>query len=135
MAYQDFTGGWCANMSAMLHPDTFATAVSLGGYWQPDFDPSFVPFPPGSAEQDKYDLISLAHKRPASSCVALWTLYGKSDVLAAPTSGAMMAAVTKPTSLTTIVLPRGGHNTAVWLPYVQPSLEWLAGASPDFRAS
>lgn len=125
-------GGWCANMSSMLHPDTFATAISLGGYWRPDFDPTFVPFHPGSAEWNRYDLISLAHKRPPS--VALWSLYGKSEVLAAPTSREMLAAVTRPTSLTSIVLPRGGHNTAVWLPYVQPSLEWLAGASPAFRA-
>ena len=117
----------------MLHPDTFATAVSLGGYWRPDFDPSFVPFTPGTAEWNRYDLVSMARRHPPA--VALWNLYGKNDVLlAAPTSREMLAAVKKPTSLTSIVLPRGGHNTDVWLPYVQPSLEWVAQASPSFRS-
>lgn len=126
-------GGWCANMSAMLHPDTFATAVSMGGYWRPDFDPSFVPFAEGTPEWNRYDLVALAENHPPA--VALWGVAGKNDDLAIPSTKLMEKAVRAPTSLTFTELPRGGHNTDLWIPFAQPSMTWLASTSPAFTAT
>lgn len=123
-------GGWCGNMAAMLHPDTFATSISLGGYWEPIFDPPFIPFGKDSSEWRRYDLVALAQNNPPP--VALWSLYGVSDSLAVPTGDRMIEAVHPPASLTQTTLTRGGHNTDVWLPYVPNSLEWLGAHSPAF---
>lgn len=124
-------GGWCANMATMLHPNTFATAISFGAYWRPQFDPSFVPFPPDSPEGKRYNLVELAKRQPPP--VALWTLYGKDDTFAGPDINAVRANARPPTSLTTTVLATGGHRIDVWQPYVSESLTWLAQTSPSFR--
>lgn len=126
-------GGYCANMAAMLHPDTFSTAISLGGYWRPIFDAPFIPFGPGTAPWAHYDLVARA--KSSAPPVALWTLYGASDRLAVPTTTELKAVVRAPTSFTETRLSRGGHNTDVWLPYVPQSLEWLGTHSPGFTPS
>jgi hypothetical protein len=56
-------GSWCAAMAAMLHSGQYAAAISLGGYFRPQFG-NWPPFLPGSSQYRRYDLIALAHDRP-----------------------------------------------------------------------
>lgn len=123
-------GGWCANMSAALHPSVFATAISLGGYWQPSFDPPFVPFAPGSAAWHRYDLVDLVRRTPPP--IAAWTLCGRQDGLAYPTTQQVTKEARPPFSITTTILPTGGHNTDVWIPHIPDALAWLGASVSGF---
>ncbi|MBO3143949.1 alpha/beta hydrolase [Dermatophilus congolensis] len=130
-AYGLSAGGYCASMVSMLHPDVFATGISLGGYWAPLFDQPFVPFKPGSEQWKRYDLINVEKK--SAPPVALWTLYGAGDNLALAGTAEFAKAVRPPSSFTETKLSQGGHNTSVWTPHVPASLEWLAEHSPAFK--
>ena len=54
------SGGWCAAMAVMLHPDVFGVGIILGGYTSPDFGKAYVPFPASDPAAKRYDLLSLA---------------------------------------------------------------------------
>ena len=75
-------GAYCAAMVTMLHPDRFSAAISLGGYYQPSFDRSFVPFAPDSAAAARYDLVRLARTNPPP--VALWLQTSQADPVLVP---------------------------------------------------
>ncbi|WP_168581465.1 alpha/beta hydrolase [Gephyromycinifex aptenodytis] len=123
-------GGWCALMSTMLHPSTYSAAISLGGYAKPEFDPSYVPFTPGSLSGRRYDLVQLARTQPPA--VALWVLSSVPDKLANPQSTALTAATRPPASVTATVLPTGGHRSEVWTPYFPSALAWLGSNASGF---
>ncbi|MDO5711654.1 MAG: alpha/beta hydrolase-fold protein, partial [Micrococcales bacterium] len=123
-------GGWCANMAAMLHPSVYATTISLGGYWRPAFDHPFIPFKPGSASWQHYDLVDLVHRKPPA--VAAWTLCGRQDRLAYPTTQRVTREAKQPFSITTTILPKGGHNTDLWIPHIPDALAWLGKTSSGF---
>ena len=123
-------GGWCANMVAALHPSTFATAISFGGYWRPTFDPSYVPFTKGSESWQRYDLVShVQHRAPS---IAVWTLCARADKLAYPTTQEVTARARPPMSVTTTILQEGAHNAEVWVPHVPEALTWLGANSSGF---
>lgn len=123
-------GGWCANMAAMLHPSTYATAISFGGYWQPVFDPTYVPFGKGTESWHRYDLLS--HVQHRSPSVAIWTLCARQDKLAYPSTTAAQARARPPLSVTATILPEGAHNAEVWVPHVPEALTWLGATSAGF---
>lgn len=124
-------GGYCALMSTLLRPQTFATAISFGGYARPDFSTPYVPFAPGSEEARRYDLIHLAGSAPPS--VALWVLSSLPDsALAAPHMRELVNVARAPLSVTPTVLPTGGHRSEVWTPYFPGALAWLGSTSPGF---
>jgi len=54
------SGGWCAAMAVMLHPDVFGVGIILGGYTSPDFSKAYVPFPASEPAAKRYDLLALA---------------------------------------------------------------------------
>lgn len=120
-------GGWCANMLALRHPDLFASAISLAGYyqplyasgqqWRPDDDP-------------RYDLPALAAEE--APAVRLWFFYGADDPLPHPSLALMQQAVRTPTSLTVTSTPRGGHAASLWVEVTPSALRWLGSSSPGF---
>lgn len=123
-------GGWCSTMASMLHPSVFATAIALGGYWRPDFDPSFAPFGPGSAPWRRYDLVDLAERHAPP--VAVWTLCGRQDKLAYPTTSRIITRARAPLSVTATILPQGAHAVDVWQPHFPAALTWLGASSAGF---
>lgn len=123
-------GGWCAIMSSTLHPSVFATAIAFGGYWRPDLDPGFVPFGHDTAAWRRYDLVDLARRHAPP--VAVWTLCGRQDNLAYPTTSEIIARARAPLSVTATILPEGAHNTDVWLPHIPDALTWLGASSAGF---
>ncbi|MDO5627129.1 MAG: alpha/beta hydrolase-fold protein [Mobilicoccus sp.] len=123
-------GGYCSLMTTMLHPQTFATAISFGGYARPDFSTSYAPFAPDSEQARRYDLTRVAASAPP---VALWALWSLPDThLVAPQMDELMSAVRAPTSLTPTILPAGGHRSEVWTPYFPSALAWLGATSKGF---
>ena len=115
-------GGWCAAMTAMLHPDRFAAAISLGGYFRPSWG-NWQPFHAGDPRLHRYDLVALAGSSPPP--VALWVFTSKPDGLGYPSTTALMAAAHPPLSVTAQVAASGGHRFSTWQPWLPVALTWL----------
>ncbi len=125
------TGGYCAAMATMLHPDTYGAAIELGGYLAPVFDPHYRPFAPGSAAWNRYDLVTRATTEPPA--VQLWVETSKSDSLSYPGNARLIATATPPLRVTADVLPNAGHRMAVWVGVMPTALSWLGSSLSGFR--
>jgi enterochelin esterase-like enzyme len=123
-------GGWCAAMTAMLHPAQYAAAIVLGGYFAPEFANGAEPFPRGSAEAARYQLITLAKKAPPP--VALWVETSHADPGSYTSSAALLKAAHPPLSITATVLQNAGHRIGVWQSLLPNALGWLGGNVPGF---
>ena len=124
-------GGWCANMLTINHPETYGAAISMQGYFQPQFALGSTPFTRTSPQGRRLDLLQrLRHNPPP---VALWTLSSAQDSLSYPTSHRAVSAVRAPTSMTSLMLPTGGHRFAVWMPRVPMAFAWLGESLPGFH--
>jgi predicted peptidase len=123
-------GGWCAGMAAMLHPETYAAAIILLGYFQPTFEPAYIPFTASSPEGQHYDMARLARQQPPR--VALWLLTSKADPVSYGTTKALLSDAKPPLSITATVLTNGGHRTSVLLPFIPKSFDWLGSNIPGF---
>ena len=123
-------GGWCAAMAAMLHPDRYAAAIVLGGYFRPDFGALYAPFLPDSPQGRRYDLVALASRRPPA--VALWIQTSQADRLSYPTSAQLLAKARPPLSVQSLVMAHAGHRTQVWIPLLPHALTWLAATASGF---
>ena len=123
-------GGWCAAMAAMLHPDRYAAAIVLGGYFRPDFGALYTPFLPDSPQGRRYDLIALAGHHPPA--VALWIQTSQADLLSYPTSAQLLVKARPPLSVQSLVMSHAGHRTQVWIPLLPQALTWLAATAPGF---
>ena len=123
-------GAWCAAMLTMRHPDQFSAAISLGGYFEPDFS-NYKPFTPDSAEGRSYDLVALARNEPPP--VALWVETSKVDPLSFGTTQELIQAAKPPLSVTADILADAGHRFGVWTPLIPGVLDWLGRTAPGFR--
>jgi pimeloyl-ACP methyl ester carboxylesterase len=124
-------GGWCAAMTAMLHPGRYAAAVVLGGYFRPEFGPFYEPYPPGSPLAQRYDLVRLARRSPPS--LALWLETSHADPVSYGSSAALLKATRPPLSVTAVVLQNAGHRDSVWKNLLPNVLDWLGRTVPGFR--
>ncbi|OIQ78970.1 putative esterase [mine drainage metagenome] len=127
------TGGYCAAMATMLHPDTYGAAIELGGYLAPVFDPHYRPFAPGSAAWNRYDLVRRATTE--TPAVQLWVESSKSDSLSYPGNARLIARATPPLRVTADILPNAGHRMTVWVGVMPTALSWLGSSLSGFRPS
>ncbi len=122
------TGGWCAAELAIRHQDQYQSAVSLAGYFTPSFSAGI-----NQRERNvllaNYDLVKTLKSHPNN--LKLMIIYSRSDKFA---YASMKKFTDKANSLLPIKLveiPRGGHNIAVWKPYVGTGFDWL-GANIEY---
>jgi hypothetical protein len=119
MGYSE--GGLCATKLALQYPNLYAAAVSISGDDHPDGDL----LKPGTTA---YNLNSpiwlLKHRKPVPVALLLTGTQQDSDV--ASEAAAMSRAATSPTSVDTLISPRGGHNIGVWKSVEPPSFVWLS---------
>lgn len=120
-------GGWCAAMLAMHHPDVYGAAMSLMGYFRPEFGPAYDPLTKGVGN---YDLARLARTSPPP--VSLWLMASKDDPTAYPQLVAFLKSVRAPMSVTSVVLRTGGHRVDTIPPVLPEMLAWLRDALPGF---
>lgn len=126
-SYGYSAGGWCASMLAVRHPDLFASAISLAGY----FTPLYASGQEWTAADDpRYDLPALAADQ--APAVRLWFFSGADDPLPHPSLTQMQQAVRAPTSLTVTSTPRGGHAASLWIQVTPTALRWLGSNAPGF---
>ncbi len=123
-------GGWCAAMTAFLHPGEYGAAIVLGGYFAPQWS-NWVPYPTGSAAYRRYDLVALAGRKPPA--ISLFVYTSQQDPESYPTTSAVLAAARPPLSVTALVANGGGHLLANWTPVFPKALSWLGTHLTGFR--
>lgn len=126
-------GGWCAAMLGVRHPDVFAGAIVLEGYFRPDFARSYDPIVPGSPAARGYDLVRTVRVNPPP--IAMWVMASRTDSLSWPTTAEVLRYARPPMSVASVLLKTGGHRDSVFQPFVRTSLIWLGQTLPGFRAS
>lgn len=126
------SGGWCAAMAVMLHPDVFGAGILLGGYNQPIFGNGYRPFRRRDPAAERYNLISLVESSPPP--VALWLQTSRADGLSYSSSKALLKAAHAPLAITSLVELNAGHRMSVWSDVVPEALAWLGATSPGFKA-
>lgn len=119
------TGGFCAVNLALRHPNLYAAAASLSGYFTPITDATTGHLYAGSrsrwlANNPQW----LARHRPAD--VALWIAASGGDQASTGAVQRFVRAARPPLHVTTAMLPSGGHNFAVWRTLEPAALDWLA---------
>jgi len=127
------SGGWCAAMVSMLHPDVFGAGIVLGGYTTPDFGRGYQPFAVGDPAAARYDLVALAKSAPPP--VALWVETSKADGLSYSSSAALLKAARPPLSIQSRVEVNAGHRMSVWADVVPDALKWLGATVTGFKAT
>ncbi len=123
------SGGWCAAMTAMLHPVQYGAAVVMGGYFRPDFSGVAGAWSSGGAAA-RYDLIALARRAPPP--VALWVQTSRSDPVSYGSTAALLGTVRPPLAVTSTVLDHAGHRTSIWQGLLPGSLAWLGATATGF---
>ncbi|WP_156188177.1 alpha/beta hydrolase [Arsenicicoccus sp. oral taxon 190] len=122
------TGGYCAALATVKHPDTYGSGIVLGGYGRPAFGgPSPLRTPQQKAA---YDLPAIM--RASKPPVALWVQSSDSDEVSYRSSKELGAAAAAPTSVTMVMANGTVHRTAVWSAYFAQALEWLGTTVPGF---
>ncbi|MBL7256418.1 alpha/beta hydrolase [Paractinoplanes lichenicola] len=112
-------GAFCATNLLLRHPTRYAAAASLAGYAEPGID-----IGDGSQNTTNNPVWRLRHlPRPP---VALWLGWAADDKESAGDSHRLTAFARAPISLTTAVIARGGHSSAVWRQLEAPAFDWLS---------
>ena len=119
MGYSE--GGLCASKLVLQYPSEYAAAVSISGDDHPDGDL----LAPGSAAYNENAPLWLLQHRPAQN-VALLLTGTEQDSDVAQEADAMASAAKYPTSVDTLISPRGGHNIGVWKSVEPQSFVWLS---------
>ena len=120
-------GGWCASMLTMRHPDLFQSAMSQSGY----FEPQYTRGQEWTAPDDPpYQLTKIASDDPPEVALHLYT--SSDDEISWPTTQKMLDAARAPLSVTSEVLPSGGHRLDVWIPGMTEGLKWLGDTNAHF---
>ncbi|WP_214413072.1 alpha/beta hydrolase [Sphaerisporangium fuscum] len=119
------TGGYCALKMSMRHPEAFAAAVSLSGYYKAPIDPTTGDLFGGDHKlQDENDLMwRLAHL-PHPPITVLVTSSKKGEANYKSTM-AFLGAVKPPMQASSLILPSGGHNFNTWNRELPQALPWL----------
>jgi pimeloyl-ACP methyl ester carboxylesterase len=117
-------GGFCAVNLAMRHPDRYAAAASLSGYFTPLVGgPIGNPYKGSPALFNQNSPLWRAQNLPAPR-VALYVACAKDDHAAYKEMVNLGTAVRPPTRLTTSTVPNGGHSKPVWEVLEPPAFDW-----------
>jgi enterochelin esterase-like enzyme len=127
------TGGYCAVKMVMRHPDLYASAVSLSGYYTALLDRTTGALYGNSTRvrNENSPLWRLQHL-PAPPVSVLATI-SKPDHTYLQTL-ALIRAVKPPMLLSTIISPTGGHNLHTDSAVLPQAIDWLShqfGAPPS----
>jgi S-formylglutathione hydrolase FrmB len=123
------TGGFCAVNIALHHPDRYAAAASLSGYYNAAVDGTTGDLYRGSVAAWRWNSPQwLVGHRPVS--VPLYLVASRGDHQAMGAMLAMRRAASGRLPLVTVTLPNGGHNFRVWYAASLAAFEWLGAHLP-----
>jgi S-formylglutathione hydrolase FrmB len=110
----DSTGGYCALKMTMQHPEAYSAAVSLSGYYSTHNDPTTGDLFGGDKQlQQESDLMWWLKNKPTPNVWALVTSSKQGEYDYAATTK-FIKAVKAPMTVSSIILPSGGHNFTTW---------------------
>jgi pimeloyl-ACP methyl ester carboxylesterase len=117
-------GGFCAANLALRHPDRYAAAVSLSGYFTPLTGGAIgQPYQGSPALFDENSPLWRAQNLPAPN-LALYVACAKDDHPAYTQMVRLGGVVRAPMRLTTSTIPHGGHTKPVWEALEPPAFDW-----------
>lgn len=128
------TGGFCATNLALHHPERYAAAASLSGYFTAGEDPDTGRL---YGRRGKFNLHVnsplwwVTHRAPVAPPIYLFASAG--DPAAVHEAAGMAAALTahaKGLPMEYALLPSGGHNWGVWSVAFAPALDWISQYLP-----
>ncbi|MDI6104407.1 alpha/beta fold hydrolase [Actinoplanes sp. NEAU-A12] len=119
------TGGFCAVNLALRHPDRFAAAASLAGYFRPLIDRSTGDLYHGDLDLRRANdpRITIGQQRPAP--VHLFLTAGLGDRAALRDLKAFAPLVRAPDTATVLDDRAGGHNFTTWRAVLPDLFSWL----------
>lgn len=120
------TGGFCAVNLALRHPQLYAAAASLSGYFTAYTDATTGDL--YHADPHLRDLNSPLWRlrNLAVPPLAVFAAAARDDHSGYQALHDLTATVRPPVELTTLVLPQGGHTPAVWKAMEPPVFDWLS---------
>ncbi len=128
------TGGFCAANLGLHHPERYAAAASLSGYFTAGEDPNTGRLYGGRGRFSRNansPLWWVQHRRPAAPPLFLFASGGDpSAVKAANVMAAAVRKYAKQLPLEYELLPSGGHNWGVWSAAFAPAVDWIAQFLP-----
>lgn len=116
------TGGWCAAMLAIRHPDIYRMAVSIAGYFEPDVSASHTKRERNFLAKE-YNLIALLTKHSAKPKLMIIT--SVKDKFSYESTKYFIKNAGSLIGIRYVPIPQGGHNTKVWIPYVATGYLWI----------
>ncbi len=128
------TGGFCAVNLGLHHPERYAAAASLSGYFTAGEDPNTGRLYGGRGRFSRNansPLWWVEHRAP--SAPPLYIFASEGDPSAVMAAGTMVAAVRKQAKQLPLeydLLPSGGHNWGVWSVAFAPAVDWIAQYLP-----
>ena len=134
------TGGFCAVNLALHHPDRYAAAASLSGYFTAGTDPDTARLYRGSrtALLRNSPLWWVSHRAPTAPPLYLFASTNDHTRPNPVRQEAALAAAIRnhaPRLLTNaVLLPYGAHTWNTWEVAVPPALDWMAGFLPQSLA-
>jgi enterochelin esterase-like enzyme len=121
------TGGYCAVNLALRHPDQFAAAVSLDGYFAPAIDATTGDlFKHDAAALRAYTPIQTIHDK-RDQPLRFYLIVGDAEPKAKQAGHAFVGMVHAPDSAKVVDVV-GGHNWTTWNSALPGALDWLAGS-------
>lgn len=127
-AMGDSTGGYCAAKLLLTHSSVFTTGAALSGYYHTLEDGTTGDLWGGSAVlRDLNDPEWLLRHQPAPP-VSLFATIGTGEVSGTGLRDTrrFVALVHAPMSVTTVVIPGGGHNFTAWSAMMPRALDFLS---------
>jgi S-formylglutathione hydrolase FrmB len=118
------TGGFCAVNLALHHPDRYAAAASLAGYYTAVVDRTTGDLYRGDTAVWRWNSPQWVVSH-APTTVPLYLVASRGDPQALWAMVSMRRAVHNRLPLVTVTLPSGGHNFSVWYTASLAAFEWL----------
>ena len=127
------TGGYCAVNLGLRHPEAYAAAASLSGYFHALTDLTTGDLFHGTALRQANDPVWRVQQRPLPG-VALWLSAGTGEVRELRELRAFAAVVPAGADLTTTVVPGAGHAFPAWAAILPQALAWTSSRLPPAAA-
>ena len=127
-AIGESTGGYCAAKLAMMHSDTFTSAVSLSGYFITMHDRTTGDLWGGSTVlRNLNDLQWRATHLPQPPISLLATMSRQEPgVTGFDGLRKFLSAARSPMQVDALIVDQGGHNFSTWGAQLPQSLDWLS---------
>ena len=124
------TGGFCAVNIALHHPDQYAAAASLSGYYNAIVDRTTGDLYKGDVAARRWNSPQWMVTHPGVS-VPLYLVASRGDHQAMRAMLAMRRAAPRRFPLVTAIVSSGGHNFRVWYAASLAAFEWLGAHLPQ----